>query len=100
MEGIGDMGLEYLTPEKQQKEFEKHQKYVDELKASGEYGKEYELHIEIENFDDLDYKPKLSGSTSYSMDIIDMSSVDKQIKPFITPKEHLEAWKDYDSYGK
>lgn len=75
MEGIGDMELDWLTPEEQESRWNEYRKYVEETKKDGRYGKEYQTNISIESDPTLDY-PSEAAYTSFSMQIIDFSEDD------------------------
>lgn len=74
MEGIGDMELEWLTPQETEQRWKEYREYQERCKQNGTYGQEYDLVIEIENDPTLSLKPKsIKPTESYKMVIIDFS---------------------------
>lgn len=69
MEGVGDCYYEYMSPEEIKKDRKEHEKYVQELKDSGEHGKEYLATITIQSDDTFDTPTE--ATTSYKMIIWD-----------------------------
>ena len=69
---LGDFATEWWT----EKDWEEHRKYVEELKASGEYGKEVEVTLNLKENPVFDMQPThihgVKCSESYKMIIIDM----------------------------
>ena len=68
---LGDLAAEWMTDE----DWEKHNKYVKELEAKGEYGKPEEIEVSwIYHPIWDDRKPPISSTLeSYSFDILDFS---------------------------
>ena len=48
MEGIGEMGLEWLTPKEIRQRWEQYYQYQEKCKKEGTYGQEYEVVIQVE----------------------------------------------------
>jgi len=49
MGGIGDMALEWLTPQEIEQVWKDHRDYVEECKQDGTYGQEYTQTIEVQH---------------------------------------------------
>ena len=64
---VGDMATEWWTDE----DWKEHKKYVDELKASGEYGKEVDISITLRNCPELD-APMIKRTMSAKMLIFEI----------------------------
>ena len=74
MEGIGDMELEWLTPEQVEQRWKDYREYQEQCKQDGTYGQKYDLVIEMEHDPTLDYIPKTKSlETSVSFQIVDWS---------------------------
>ena len=113
MEGEGDMENEWLSPEEIAKKRKLQEEYITELKRTGDYGKEVDWTIEIE--DDRTFDTFQNKSTeSYSMQIIDFSnlpetkpydpyeglSAEEKIDSMIKEKRIEESWKNCSPYDK
>lgn len=94
MEGEGDMENEWLSPEEIAAKRKANQEYIKELKETGEYGKEYEIKIEMEH--DPFFMPSPTSPTeSYSMVIMDLSAPapPKEERPETDSEKHYrEFW--------
>jgi hypothetical protein len=67
---VGDLVTEWMTPEETKAFWEDHNKYIEELKAKGEYLQPVEITFKIEHDPFYDDRPKDKVCESYRMDII------------------------------
>jgi len=58
MEPIGDQAREWMTD----KDYEDNAKYVEELKASGEYGQPYEITLNLMSIPEFDEPSPMLGN--------------------------------------
>lgn len=74
MECVGDMELEWLTPQETEQRWKDYREYQEKCKQDGTYGQEYNLVIEMEHDPILDYTPSIKlTNPSFSFGIIDFS---------------------------
>jgi hypothetical protein len=68
---VGDFATEWWTDE----DYTKHEKYVNELKAKGTYGKPWICELILKDMPEYDMPYKISGKPleSYRMEFIDFS---------------------------
>lgn len=74
MEGIGDMELEWLTPQETEQRWKDYREYVEKCKKDGTYGKEYDLVINMQHDPHLDSVSKVQlEKTAFSFGITDFN---------------------------
>ena len=72
---VGDLATEWMTDKEVKAFWEDHSKYVEQLKAKGDYLKEVEFTINIENDPFLDPPKQGPPCESYRLDIINIGEV-------------------------
>lgn len=71
MEGIGDMELEYLTPQEKEQRWKEYREYQEQCRKENIYSKEYTQTIEIQ--DNPLFEKPLTPTESYKIVITDFS---------------------------